>query len=136
MNPFLDDQLVLASVDLLAKSSKRAAQALEAGWDMLVVDEAHHLEWSPGGASAEYAAVEALAGVVPSLLLLTATPGQLRPEGHFARLRLLDPDRFSDLDEFLAEQGDAAAVLGGHRGQGHAAAGQRRRRSAIVRLTR
>jgi ATP-dependent helicase HepA len=35
--------------------------------------------------------------------LLTATPQQLGPEGHFARLRLLDPERYSDLEEFLRE---------------------------------
>jgi ATP-dependent helicase HepA len=43
VNPFLDDQLVLASIDLLSGNPKRAAQAVEAGWDMLIVDEAHHL---------------------------------------------------------------------------------------------
>jgi ATP-dependent helicase HepA len=47
--------------------------------------------------------VDSLAKTIPSLLLLTATPQQLGPAGHFARLRLLDPDRYSDLDVFLAE---------------------------------
>ena len=102
-NPFLDSQLVLASTSFFSENSTRAEQAKAAGFDLLIVDEAHHLEWSPDGASAEYAMVEALAGVIPSLLLLTATPQQLGPEGHFARLRLLDPDRYSDLDEFSAE---------------------------------
>ena len=45
-NPFLDDQLVLTSVDFLARDPRRSAQAVAAGWDVLVVDEAHHLEWS------------------------------------------------------------------------------------------
>jgi len=47
--------------------------------------------------------VESLAREIPSLLLLTATPRQLGPSGHFARLRLLDPDRHTDLDAFLDE---------------------------------
>jgi ATP-dependent helicase HepA len=102
-NPFLDSQLVLCSVGLLAEDRARAAQVLAAGWDLLVVDEAHHLEWSPKGASPQYALVEALAQRTNGLLLLTATPQQLGPEGHFARLRLLDPDRYSDLAAFLAE---------------------------------
>jgi ATP-dependent helicase HepA len=102
-NPFLDTQLVLCGIDLLAKSPRRASQALDAGWDLLIVDEAHHLEWSPSHASAGYRLVEALAARTPGLLLLTATPQQLGPEGHFARLRLLDPDRYADLGRFLEE---------------------------------
>ncbi|MFT3990548.1 MAG: SNF2-related protein [Luteolibacter sp.] len=102
-NPFLDSQLILAATDFPARFPERADQARQAGFDLLIVDEAHHLEWSPEGASASYQMVESLAREIPSLLLLTATPQQLGPAGHFARLRLLDPDRYSDLDAFLAE---------------------------------
>jgi ATP-dependent helicase HepA len=69
-----------------------------------VVDEAHHLLWSPESASPEYQLVEQLAENTAGLLLLTATPEQLGKASHYARLRLLDPDRFSDLDRFLAEE--------------------------------
>ncbi len=102
-NPFLDDQLVLASIRLFTGKKKRVEQALAAGWDMLVVDEAHHLGWAPEAVSPEYAVVEALGRQTPGLLLLTATPEQLGMASHFARLRLLDPDRFYDLDEFIHE---------------------------------
>lgn len=37
------------------------------------------------------------------MLLLTATPEQLGQDSHFARLRLLDPNRFHDLKAFRAE---------------------------------
>ncbi|MDB6137974.1 MAG: helicase, partial [Verrucomicrobiaceae bacterium] len=104
-NPFLESQLVLCSIGFLAGNPERAAQAAAAGWDLLIVDEAHHLEWTPKKASAQYKLVETLAAKTPGLLLLTATPQQLGPEGHFARLRLLDPDRYDDLDKFLAEAG-------------------------------
>ncbi len=102
-NPFLDDQLVLAELGLFTRNPERLRQAQAAGWDLLVVDEAHHLGWAPEAISPDYAAVEALGGSTPGLLLLTATPEQLGVTGHFARLRLLDPDRFSDLDAFLQE---------------------------------
>lgn len=102
-NPFLDDQLVLASLSLFSGSERRLQQALDAGWDMLVVDEAHHLGWSPENVSREYAVVEALGRRSPGLLLLTATPEQLGMASHFARLRLLDPARFHDLGEFIHE---------------------------------
>jgi len=109
-NPFLGEQLALASVDFLAGSETRAAQAVAAGWDMVVVDEAHHLEWSPQASSAGYRLVEALARRAPGLLLLTATPTQLGLEGHFARLRLLDPDRYPDFGAFSREAEGFAAV--------------------------
>ncbi len=102
-NPFLDSQLVLAATGFLTDDPERAAQARDAGFELLIVDEAHHLEWSPGAPSEAYAMVESLALVIPSLLLLTATPQQLGPAGHFARLRLLEPQRYPDLDAFAAE---------------------------------
>jgi ATP-dependent helicase HepA len=102
-NPFLDSQLVLCSIAMLAADRQRAQQVTDAGWDLLIVDEAHHMEWTPDGAGPQYTLVEALAQKTPGLLLLTATPQQLGPEGHFARLRLLDPDRYSDLAKFLDE---------------------------------
>ncbi len=102
-NPFLAGQLALASLGFLAGDPRRRDQAVAAGWDMVVVDEAHHLEWKDGVASPPYALVEQLAARSPGLLLLSATPTQLGMEGHFARLRLLDPDRYNDYDAFLAE---------------------------------
>ncbi len=109
-NPFLDEQLVLCSVDYLAHSEVRSAQAIDAGWDIVIVDEAHHLEWSPEEVSSEYQLVESLGQKSPGLLLLTATPTQLGLAGHFARLRLLDPDRYSDLETFEEEVADFGRV--------------------------
>ncbi|MCI0534851.1 MAG: RNA polymerase-associated protein RapA [Verrucomicrobiales bacterium] len=103
VNPFLDDQLVLSSFHLFRGNERRAQQVVAAEWDILVVDEAHHLGWSVASASPEYQLVEALGRAVPGLLLLTATPGQLGMASHFARLRLLDPDRYYDLAEFIRE---------------------------------
>lgn len=109
-NPFLEHQFFICSLQGLAANPKLAATALSAPWDLLVVDEAHHLEWTPQQASPEYDLVEALAEQAIGLLLLTATPEQLGAEGHFARLRLLDPNRYPDLDIFKKEQGDYKAV--------------------------
>lgn len=105
-NPFLDNQLVICSTEFLASSEKRARQALSASWDMLVVDEAHHLEWSVTKVSPEYRIVELLSKVAKGLLLLTATPKQLGEESHFARLRLLDPNRYTNYDDFINESTD------------------------------
>ncbi len=105
-NPFLDDQVILCPLPLAAQNQKRARQVVEAGWDLVVVDEAHHLEWTPKIASPEYQVVEAIAAVVPGVILLTATPEQLGTEGHFARLRLLDPDRYGDFSKFENERAE------------------------------
>src|SRR5579885_91731 len=102
-NPFGDEQLVLAALPFLRDAPRRAAQAEAAGWDLLVVDEAHHLAWSPETVSPDYALVARLAAATPGLILLTATPEQLGRSGHFARLRLLDPARYTDLDAYLRE---------------------------------
>ncbi|MFT4614861.1 MAG: ATP-dependent helicase HepA [Bacteroidia bacterium] len=103
-NPFESEQLVIASLDLFVSESSAAQQALAAPWDLIVVDEAHHLHWSPDGAGADYQFVEALAGQSAGLLLLTATPEQVGQASHFARLRLLDPSRFHDLSQFREEE--------------------------------
>lgn len=102
-NPFMDNQLIICSTAFLAESENRARQAIAANWDMLVVDEAHHLKWTVDKVSPEYAIVEMLSRLAKGLLLLTATPEQLGLESHFARLRLLDPERYSDFETFKNE---------------------------------
>jgi len=119
-NPFLTEQLVLCSLDFLVAHPQHTELAQQAEWDIMIVDEAHHLYWSETSSSPEYSTIETLAHVVPSVLLLTATPEQLGKAGHFARLRLLDPERFFDLDTFVKEESsyneiaDAVAELMSH----------------------
>ena len=105
-NPFLDDQLIICSTDFLASDEKRANQAEAAGWDMLVVDEAHHLKWSTEAVGPKYQVVEQLSKATGGLLLLTATPEQLGLQSHFARLRLLDPERYTNYESFKNESKD------------------------------
>ncbi|GKW31712.1 RNA polymerase-associated protein RapA [Pectobacterium versatile] len=103
-NPFETEQLVICSLGFVQRSAQRFTQLVNADWDLLVVDEAHHLVWSEESPSPEYQAIETLARATPAVLLLTATPEQLGQQSHFARLRLLDPNRFHDYQEFVAEQ--------------------------------
>jgi ATP-dependent helicase HepA len=103
-NPFSSEQLVLAGQQFFTHNPNRQQQALAAGWDMLIVDEAHHLEWNKDQPSDDYLFVEQLSLQTQAVILLTATPEQLGKESHFARLRLLDPDRFYNFEAFLAEE--------------------------------
>ena len=104
INPFSTESLIICALDWLKSHPHRVQQAIEAEFDCLIVDEAHHLAWSENAPSAAYLLVEQLANAIPSVLLLTATPEQLGLESHFARLRLLDPERFYDYQSFLKEQ--------------------------------
>ncbi len=104
VNPFETEQLVLCSLDLLTDNEKYCQMAADATWDLMVVDEAHHLRWSPEEASLEYQAVERVSQQTKGILLLTATPDQLGHESHFARLRLLDSNRFHDYQTFTDEE--------------------------------
>ena len=102
-NPFDDEQLAIADIGWLRDTPLRADQALAAGWDLIIIDEAHHLTWTAHQASPEYVLAARFAAAVPGLILLTATPEQLGRSGHFARLRLLDPARFTDLAQYEHE---------------------------------
>ena len=75
--------------------------------DLLVVDEVHHLAALAGGddhESTTYARLAQLAGMVPRVLLLSATPLLHNELTFHAMLHLLDPDlyRLDDLDGFRA----------------------------------
>lgn len=102
-NPFASAQWVLVPHSLWTRPAA-AALALEAGWDCLVVDEAHHLHPDPEDpeAAAASQAVWQLAEQTPGVLLLTATPEQDGARAHFERLHLLDPQRFTDYESFQA----------------------------------
>ncbi|MFU8894629.1 MAG: helicase-related protein [Luteolibacter sp.] len=124
-NPFFENQWILAAIDWLAENPQRAKQATDAGWDLLVIDEAHHLSATTDAMEDEAARkmpeppwqahparckswqlAESLAAATPGLLLLTATPLHDGLEAHFQRLTLLDPDRYPSFTSFTADQLD------------------------------
>ncbi|OED43070.1 hypothetical protein AB833_04605 [Chromatiales bacterium (ex Bugula neritina AB1)] len=109
-NPFLDRQLVLTTLPFLLSDPQVQQHAVDAGWDTLIVDEAHHLvsdqhpDDNEPDTTTTYGCIAQLSAAIPSLLLLTATPEQLGNRGHFARLQLLDPHRFPSFEQFQNEE--------------------------------
>ena len=111
-NPFSSAQLVLSPLSLFTEHPEWMSAAEQAGWDLCIVDEAHHIELGETemhGAQAPdiadaYGALSRLATATRGLLLLSATPEQLGPENYFALLRLLDPARFISFEDFVSEQ--------------------------------
>ncbi|HYV65521.1 MAG TPA: helicase-related protein, partial [Myxococcales bacterium] len=108
-SPWARHPLVVTSLEWLSRTPKEADEAADAGWDLAVFDEAHHLR----GARA-YEVASALARKTWGLLLLTATPLQLDPGEYHALLRLVDPAPPASEEELrarLARQGELSAEV-------------------------
>jgi ATP-dependent helicase HepA len=104
---FADDPLCLCGFAFLTGApSVVRRQLMAGGWDMVVVDEAHRMR--PGDDL--FRQVQGLADTVRRLILITATPGQLSARSHFARLQLLDPDRYADYRQFQMENREFAQM--------------------------
>jgi len=96
---FLEDPLFICPMDVMAVNSKLKQCALDAGWDMVVVDEAHHLD--PHGEVHGF--LQCMGHGAAGMMLLSATPEQLGIERCFAHLKLLDPQRYTTLAAYQRE---------------------------------
>lgn len=103
VNPFLEDQLIIASQELLLEKPQWGMRAVQGEWDLTIIDEAHHIVWKQDEVTPEYDLASRICEESKSVLLLTATPEQLGEESHFARLKLLSPERFYDFETFQKE---------------------------------
>ena len=104
-------------------------------WDLVIVDEAHRMSWTPPSRkTARYALGELLRDSSDHILLLTATPHKGDPENFTLFLQLLDPDAYADVKSIReAMENAAGAVLPAPHQGGDGllprAAGRRRRGS-------
>ena len=101
--PFEDGQFFVASLKYIMREEWLIEQVMESKWDLMIVDEAHQLRWAPDNSSMEYDLVASLAKTTPGVLLLSGTPEILGLAGHYARLHLLDSNRFHDFNQFVEE---------------------------------
>ena len=92
------------SAEQLAEYNReRFEDLIAAGWDLVIVDEAHRL----GGSTdqvARYKLGRGLAEAAPYLLLLSATPHQGKTEAFHRLVSLVDEQAFPDVDSVNRER--------------------------------
>ena len=99
-NWFVHTDLVIARLDKLSRDEdvQQKLQAPDAGWDLVVCDEAHKLSATFFGGEIKYTKryrlAQLLSGLTRHLLLMTATPHNGKEEDFQLFLALLDGDRF------------------------------------------
>ena len=103
-NPFSLANDIICSIDFLMKQPALIEDLLKVQWDMTIFDEAHHLVCEDGFTSHEYLLANAVIQRSKGVLLLTGTPLQFHPESQFNRLKMLDPVRFADYNNFIKDQ--------------------------------
>ena len=100
-NPFDVHRRAIVGLETLVKRRRLTEQAVEAGIDLLVVDEAQHLRRPKGHPGNEaYRAVAPIAALGRHVLLLTATPLEDDAHGFFRLLQLLRPEEFPEEESF------------------------------------
>jgi ATP-dependent helicase HepA len=98
-NPFENIPFGIISIQILTQKTFLLDFAAGLAWDMIIVDEAHHLRFG----TREYDSIRRLSEKTQGIILLSATPEQYGLKDHFLRLQLLDPARYTDYNEFLLE---------------------------------
>ncbi len=96
-NPFDAYNQVVLGMEMLVNNPHLSRSAVEAGIDLLIVDEAHHLrrpEGHPGNPA--YRLVRPISDLGRHVLLLTATPMEEDAHGFFRLLQLLRPEEFPE----------------------------------------
>jgi ATP-dependent helicase HepA len=100
-NPFDVHPRAILGLSTLAARRRLTEQAVEAGIDLLVVDEAHHLRRPPGHPGNEaYRAIAPIAAPGRHVLLLSATPLEDDAHGFFRLLQLLRPEELPEEESF------------------------------------
>jgi len=97
VNQWLEQKQLVTSLDL-AKRTEILPGLRQVHWDLVIVDEAHRMSWSPPARkTARYALGELLRDISDHMLLLTATPHKGDPANFSLFLQLLDPDAYADV---------------------------------------
>jgi len=114
-NPFLTEQLILCSQGFFSNYPRRQQQAIAAGWDMVIVDEAHHLEWSEQAPSPDYSVCRTTRPDFPQPDIVDSYAGAIGQGKSFCTVKIA---RSRPVLQFRGFCGRRALVrAGGERGQ-------------------
>jgi len=109
VNQWMEQRQVITSLDL-AKRAEILPGLRQAHWDLVIVDEAHRMSWSPPERKTErYALGELLRDTTNHILLLTATPHKGDPANFSLFLQLLDEDVYADVKSIQEAMGRQSA---------------------------
>jgi ATP-dependent helicase HepA len=96
-NPFDVHRRAVIALEMLVERPHLTQQAVNAGMDLLIVDEAQRLRRPPGHpGEPAWRAIAPIAGLGRHVLLLSATPLEDDAHGFFRLLQLLRPDEFPE----------------------------------------
>jgi ATP-dependent helicase HepA len=96
-NPFDVHRRAVIALEMLVERPQLTGQAVAAGIDLLVVDEAQRLRRPPGHPGEPgWRAIAPIAGLGRHVLLLSATPLEDDAHGFFRLLQLLRPQEFPE----------------------------------------
>jgi len=99
----LDSRRGWSADQVATYNRERFEDLITAGWDLVIVDEAHRL----GGSTdqvARYRLGQGLAEAAPYVLLLSATPHQGKTDAFHRLISLIDPHAFPDVDSVTRER--------------------------------
>ena len=97
VNQWLEQKKVITSLDL-AKRTEILPGLRQVRWDLVIVDEAHRMSWTPPARkTARYALGELLRDTSDHILLMTATPHKGDPVNFSLFLQLIDSDAYADV---------------------------------------
>ncbi len=97
VNQWLERNQIITSLDL-AKRDDIVKGLQQVHWDLVIVDEAHRMSWTPPSRkTARYALGELLRDTADHYVMLTATPHKGDPANFTLFLQLLDRDAYADV---------------------------------------
>lgn len=105
----LDKRRGWTTAQVAEHNRERFEDLISAGWDLVIVDEAHRL----GGSTdqiARFKLGQGLADAAPYLLLLSATPHQGKTDAFHRLVSLIDSEEFPDISSVSRERVQAHVI--------------------------
>ncbi len=101
-NPFSYIEKSIISVDTLKNEDEYRVYLENAFWDIIIIDEAHHVSFK-GTRTLSHRLAGLLGSRSDTLILLSATPHNGKPESFASLMKMLDPTSIADVKQYEPE---------------------------------